>query len=228
VAVSSSLANDPVVEVRARAGGDLLVRVSPPGAPAALYRAPSDLSGLPVDDGIRAAAGWLSQLARGERSAMPSLSSIRPSDDVVRIEFAREPAPRGTQPGSGALAVTLRRSDGMPLDIAASLPGDAARVCLLARPRGHRSLPIVATPLFLAGGIDTALQACCNGTRLATVRLTIARIRNDAPGPLPDWPEPAQPIEALRDNRSMRRAFRDAQAIQDAATRACAAPSGAR
>ena len=227
VAVSSSLATDPLVEVRVRAGEGLLVRVTPPGATATLYRAPYDLSHLPVDDPIRATAEWLSQVTRDERSAMPSLSSIRPSDDVVRIELAREDAER-TASHAGALGVVLRRSDSMPLEIAASLPGDPARVCLLARPRGDRALAIAGTPLSLVAGVDATLQACCNRKALASVRLTIARLRTDAPDPLPPWSGTAQPIEALRDNRWVRRTFRDAQAALDAAPQSCRAPSGSR
>jgi hypothetical protein len=227
VAMSSSLATDPLVEVRARAGDGLFVRVTPPGAPPTLYRAQNDLSHLPVDDPIRAAAEWLNQVARDERSAMPPLSSIRLNDDVVRIELAREGAPR-TMSHDGALGVALRRSDGMPIEIEASLRGDPARMCLLARPRGDRALAITGTPLSLVAGVDATLQACCNRQALASVRLTIARLRNDAPGPLPHWSETAQPIEALRDNRWMRRTFRDAEAVRDAAMRACKAPSGVR
>ncbi len=227
VAVSSSLVTDPIVEVRARAGDGLLVRVSPPGAPATLYRAPDDLSDLPVDGTIRAAAEWLIQLARGERSAMPSLSRIRPSDDVVRVELTREAAPRATS-ADGALTVALRRSDGMPLEIEAPLPGDPARTCLFARPRGNRALVVTGTPLSLAADVDASLQACCRRKTLASVRLTIVRLRNDPPGPLPRWSETARPIEALQDNRWMRRTFRDAQAVRDAALRACNAPSGVR
>jgi hypothetical protein len=227
VAVSSSLAIDPIVEVRARAGDGLLVRVSPPGAPATLYRAPDDLSDVPVDGSIRAVADWLIQLARDERSAMPSLSRIRLSDDLVRVEVTREAVPRPTSE-DGALAVTLRRSDGMPLVIEASLPGDPARLCLMARPRGNRALAVTDTPLSLAADVDATLQACCSKKALASVRLTIVRLRNDPPGPLPRWSEAARPIEALRDNRWMRRTFRDAQAVRDEAMRACKAPSGTR
>ena len=222
-AVSSSLATDPVVEVRAGAGDGLLVRVSPPGAPATLYRGSDDLSDLPVDGPIRVLAEWLIRLARDEGSAMPSLSRIRLSGDVVRVELTREAAARAQSENAG-LAVTLRRSDGMPLEIEASLSAAPTPMCLSARPSGNRVHAIPGTPLSLAADVDAALQACCSRKTLASVRLTIVRLRSDAPSVLPRWSETARPIQALRDNRWMRRAVRDAQAVRDAAMHACKAP----
>jgi hypothetical protein len=224
VAVSSSLATDPVVEVRAGAGDGLLVRVSPPGAPPALYRAPEDLSDSPVDGPLRAAAEWLIQLAREDRSAMPSLSRIGPSGpshEVVRVEITRKASPRATS--QNAVAVALRRSDGLPLAIEAALPDDPAPICLLARPRANRLLAVTGAPLSLAAEVEASFRACCSRKPLASARVRIVRVRNDRPDPLPPWSGTARPIEALRDDRWMRRTFQSAEAVRDAALRECSA-----
>jgi hypothetical protein len=225
VAVSSSVATDPVVEVRAGGADRFSVRVSPPGAPAALYRTADDLENLPADSPLREAAEWLMRLARDEGSAMPSVSRIGPSGDVVRVELAGDVAARA-QSGRPGLAMTLRRSDGMPLEVEAPLPGAGAGVCLLVRASGNRRLSVPGTPLSLSAEIDAALRACCSPKTLASVRFTIARVRTDPPSALPRWSDTARPIGTLRDDRWIRRTLRDAQAVRDAAAQACDARGG--
>ena len=213
VALWSSLAANPVIEVRVRAGEGLAVRISPPGAPATLYRAPSgDLSTLAADGPIRAAAEWLVQLARDDTVAMPSPSEIQVTDGAVRLEFARGPL---------VLRVMLRRSDGMPVDIEASVRGDPARTCVLGRRRGDRALRVGGTPLSLAGDLETTVVPCCNREPLVSIRLAVARLVVGPPDPLSRWSETARPIERIRDDRWLRQTFREADAVRERASRAC-------
>ena len=213
VALSSSLATDPVVEVRVRAGEGLAIRVSPPGAAARLYRAlADDLSAFPVDGPARAAVEWLVQLARDDNVAIPSPSEIQVSDGAVRLEFARGPL---------VSRVTLRRSDGMPVDIEAWVRGDPARTCVVGRPRGDRTLRVGGTPLSLARDLETTVVPCCNQEALVSIRVAVARIVPGPPGPLPRWSETARPIDRIGDDRWMRRAFRQAEVVRARAVRAC-------
>ncbi len=215
VAFSSWLATDPVVEVRVRAGEGLAVRVSPPGAAARLYRAPSDdLSTLAADGPTRTAVEWLAQLARDESVAMPSPSDMQVTDGAVRLEFARGPL---------VSRVTLRRSDGMPVDIEAWVRGDPARTCVVGRRRGDRALRVNGTPLSLAGDLETAIVSCCNREALVPIRLAVARLVAGPPDRLARWTETARPIERLRDDRWLRREFREADVVRERAARACPA-----
>jgi hypothetical protein len=213
VALSSSLATNPVVEVRVRAGEGLAVRVSPPGAAATLYRTPSgDLSTLAADGPTRAAAEWLVQLARDDNVAMPSPSEIQVTDGAVRLEFAR---------GLLGSRVTLRRSDGMPVDIEAWVRGDPARTCVVGRRRGDRTLRVGGTPLSLAGDLETTVVPCCNREALVSIRLAVARLVIGPPDRLSRWSETARPIERIRDDRWLRRTFREAEVVWKRAARAC-------
>jgi hypothetical protein len=213
VALWSSLATDPVVEVRVRAGEGLAVRVSPPGATATLYRAPAhDLSMLAADGPTRAAAEWLAQLARDENVAMPSPSAMQVTDGAVRLELARGPL--------GSL-VTLRRSDGMPVEIEAWVRGDPARTCVLARRRGDRALRVGGTPLSVAGDLETTVVPCCNREALVSIRIAVARLVIGPPDRLSRWSETARPIERIRDDRWLRRTFREADIVREKAARAC-------
>ena len=220
VALSSSLAADPVVEARVRAGEGIAVRVNPPGAAARLYRASSDdLSALSAEGPARVAGEWLVQLARDQNLAMPSPSNIQVTDRTVRVEFTGGPL---------ASRMTLRRADGMPLDIEGWVSGDPARACVLGRPRGGRALRVVGTPFSVAGDLDTAVVSCCNRDVLVSIRIAIVRLVTAPPGPLPRWSEIARPIERLRDDRWMRRTFRDAEIIREKAVRACPAAAQPR
>ena len=216
VALSSSLAADPVVEMRVRPGEGLAVRVSPPGGAATLYREPSDdLSALTPDGPIRAAAEWLARLARDERVSMPSPSDIQVADGAARLEFTRGPI---------VARVTLRRSDGMPLDVEAWVRGDPARACVLGRSRGDRALRVAGTPLSLAGDLDAAVVSCCDGHALVSIRLAVAHLAASPPGPLARWSETARPIERILDDRWVRRTLREAEVVREKAARACPAP----
>ena len=180
VALSSSLATEPIVEVRVRAGEGLAVRVSPPGAAATLYRAPSDdLSALAADGPTRAAAEWLAQLARDENVAMPSPSDMQVTDGAVRLEFARGPL---------VSRVTLRRSDGMPVDFEAWVRGDPARTCVVGAAAGTATLRVGGTRLSLAGDLETTVVPCCSREALVSIRIAVARLVVGPPGRLPDGP----------------------------------------
>jgi hypothetical protein len=213
VALSSSLATEPIVEVRVRAGEGLAVRINPPGAAATLYRAPSDdLSALAADGPTRAAAEWLAQLARDENVAMPSPSDMQVTGGAVRLEFARGPL---------VSRVTLRRSDGMPVDYEASVRGDPTRACIVGGRRGDRTLRVAGTPLSLAGDLETTVVPCCNREALLSIRVVVARLVPGHPGPLSRWSETARPIDRIGDDRWLRRAFRQADLVRERAARAC-------
>ena len=216
VAFSSALGSDPEVEVRVRAGEGLAVRVSPPGAAATVYRAPAgDLSALAADGAARAAAEWLVELARGEGAAMPSPSGIQVTEEAVRLEFAH---------GSLASRVTLRRADGMPVDVDAWVRGDPVRACFAGRRRGDRTVRVGATALSLAGDLEAAVVSCCRREPLVSIRIAIARLILGPPGPLPRWSETARPLERIADDRWLRPALRDAELARDRAARACPVP----
>lgn len=214
--LSSPLATDPVVEVRVRTGEGLAVRVSPPGARPTLYRAPSDdFSASALDGPARIAAEWLIQFAHDHDLAMPSPSDIQVTDGSVRLEFTREPL---------VFRVRLRRSDGMPLDFSSRVSGDPACTCLLGRPRGDRAVRVVGTPLSLPGDVETTLVACGDQRALVSIRLAVARLITAPPAPLSRWSETARPIGRIRDDRWMRRTFRDAEAMREKAIRPCPEP----
>ena len=164
------------------------------------------------DGPTRAAVEWLAQLVRDERVAMPSPSEMQVTDGAVRLEFARGPL---------VSRVTLRRSDRMPVDIQAWVRGDPARTCVLGRRRGDRALRVGGTPLSLAGDLETTVVPCCNREALVSVRLTVARLVIGPPGRLSRWSETARPIERIRDDRWLRRTFREAEVVRERAARAC-------
>lgn len=214
--LSSPLASDPVVELRFRAGEGLAVRVSPPGSRPTVYRAPSDdLSASALDGPARIAAEWLTGLARDHDLAIPSPSDIQVTDGSVRLEFTQGPL---------VSRVRLRRSDGMPLDFESLVSGDPARACLLGHPRGDRTLRVAGTPLLLPGDVEATLVACCDQSPLVSIRLAVAHLTAARPAPLSRWLETARPIERIRDDRWMRRTFRDAEAMRAKTVRACPGP----
>ena len=137
---------------------------------------------------------------------MPSPSAMQVTDGAVRLELARGPL---------VSLVTLRRSDGMPVEIEAWVRGDPARTCVLGRRRGDRALRVGGTPLSLAGDLETTVVPCCNREALVSIRIAVARLVIGPPDRLSRWSETARPIERIRDDRWLRRTFREADIVRE-------------
>src|SRR5258707_8656012 len=109
----------------------------------------------------------------------------------------------------------------MPVDIEAWVRGDRPRTCVVGRTRGNRALRVGGTPLSLAGDLETTVVQCCNREALVSVRLAVARLVIGPPDRLSRWSETARPIERIRDNRWLRRKFREAEGVWERAARPC-------